>query len=87
MPTSSLKDNLSDTNESTQHYPLLFRATNGNSDKTKKIKFTTVVNVQDLDSFWVQYTEVVKAGMSGLKKKDKKKKQKQKKAKKQADDA
>lgn len=41
--------------------------------------------MEDLDSFWAKYTEVVKSGMSGLKKKDKKKKQKQKKAKKQVE--
>lgn len=87
VPTSSLKDTLADITDNTQHYPLLFRATNGHSDKKKKVKFTTVVTTDDIDEFWVQYTEVVKTGMTGLKKKDKKKKQKAKKVKKTSDDA
>lgn len=53
---------------------MLFRATDGKSDKTKKQKLSTVVESSDLDSFWVKYTEVVKSGMGGLRKKDKKKK-------------
>lgn len=92
VPTSSLKDTLQDTLQvsdeaNTEKFALLFRATNGSSDKRKKVKYTTVVSSEDLDNFWIQYTEVVKTGMSGLKKKDKKKKQKAKKAKKQSDDA
>lgn len=85
MPTSSLKDTLVDT-ESSQHFPILFRATNGHRDKSKKVKYTTVVTTEDIDAFWVQYTEVVKTGMTGLRKKDKKKKQKAKKAKKSTEE-
>jgi len=85
VPTSTLKDTLQDINTNTTH-SLLFRATDGNSDKKKKVKITTVVSASDIEDFWAKYTEVVKGGMTGLKKKDKKKKQKAKKAKKQTGD-
>lgn len=41
----------------------------------KKTKLTTEVDPSNLDDFWKQYTEVMKAGMA-LKKKDKKRKRK-----------
>ncbi|VVT56248.1 uncharacterized protein SAPINGB_P004914 [Magnusiomyces paraingens] len=66
------------TNEVPDTNALLFRATDGNSDKKKKVKFSTVVKAEDLEAFWVKYTEVIKAGMVGLRKKDKKKKAKSK---------
>lgn len=88
VTTSSLKDTLQDANDAvTEPFALLFRATNGSSNKKEKVKFTTVVSSENIDDFWVQYTEIVKTGMSGLKKKDKKKKQKQKKVKKQSEEA
>ncbi|KAG5359992.1 hypothetical protein CJU90_5840 [Yarrowia sp. C11] len=59
--------------EPTQEYPLLIRVayTTGG----KKTKLTTEVDPSNLDEFWKQYTEVMKAGMA-LKKKDKKRKRK-----------
>lgn len=54
-------------------YSLIFRASNGSADKKKKIKITTVVEAGKLDTFWKRYSEVVKGGVTGLKKKDKKK--------------
>lgn len=60
----------------TQEYPILIRITDGNSDKTKKIKISTVVKPNELGRFWTRYSNVVKSGVSGLKKKDKKKKKK-----------
>lgn len=85
VSTSTLKDNLQDLNTNSTH-SLLFRATDGNSNKNNKVKFTTVVSADDIENFWIKYTEVIKGGMTGLKKKDKKKKQKAKKAKKQSGD-
>lgn len=53
------------------------------STSTKpKIKFATVVEVGDLDSFYTRYAEVCKKGMEGLRKRDKKKAKERAKAKK-----
>ncbi|KAK9463233.1 signal recognition particle, SRP9/SRP14 subunit [Lipomyces oligophaga] len=60
-------------NPDTSPHALLFRATNGNSNKEKKVKFTTVVEPVALDKFFKDYSDVVRAGATGLKKKDKKK--------------
>lgn len=65
---------------------ILIRATDGNTDapnpksaskdgkitknKSTKIKFSTVVHPDDLESFYARYAEVCKAGMTGLKKRD-----------------
>lgn len=54
---------------------LLIRATNGDSDKKtpgKKIKFSTIVEATELESFFARYTEVAKGGMTALKKRDRK---------------
>lgn len=73
-----------------QPLPVLIRACNNKSDKrpgtdrqdTQKIKLSTVVQPDDLDTFYARYAEACKAGMSGLKKRDKKKAKKVKKKKK-----
>lgn len=59
--------------EASKEYPMLIRVayTTGG----KKTKLTTEVDPANLDDFWKQYTEVLKAGMA-LKKKDKKRKRK-----------
>ncbi|KAJ8101336.1 signal recognition particle, SRP9/SRP14 subunit [Lipomyces tetrasporus] len=73
--------NFADISAQGKKYPLLFRASNGASDKSKKIKYTTVVESDKLEAFWNKYADVVKGGVAGLKKKDKKKtKGKKKKA-------
>ncbi|CAN6660670.1 signal recognition particle subunit Srp14p [Trichomonascus vanleenenianus] len=59
-------------------YSVLFRATDGKSDKKVRQKISTVVVPGDLEKFWEGYTEAVKSGMGGLRKKDKKKKSKKK---------
>lgn len=59
-------------------YPILIRATNGASKKDKKIKYSTVVENKDLEDFWKEYANVLKNGITGLKKKDKKKNKKKK---------
>lgn len=61
---------------SNEPFALLFRATNGDRDKTKKVKISTTVDSSELEEFWQKYTDVVKVGMSGLKKKDKKRQKK-----------
>lgn len=66
-------------NENSGPYSLLFRATDGKTDKSKRIKISTVVDPQSLEEFWGLYTDCIKSGMSGLKKKDKKKQKKDKK--------
>lgn len=66
--------------------PILIRATNGKNqkaDKSKKIKLSTVVEVDALEGFYAKYADVCKVGMSNLKKRDRSKnKEKLKAAKK-----
>lgn len=70
----------------------MIRAQNNRSDKRagtdrediEKIKLSTVVQPDDLETFYSRYAEACKAGMSGLKKRDKKKAKKVKKKKKVA---
>ena len=65
--------------------PVLMRATNGKSGKDikQKIKFSTVVQPENLEAFYTRYAEACKLGMQGLKKRDRsgKKKAKAKKRK------
>ncbi|KAK4946544.1 hypothetical protein LTR10_014396 [Elasticomyces elasticus] len=77
--------------EQSQSSQILVRATNGLSkphreSKTKpdsaKLKIATVVEIEDLDSFYARYAEVCKKGMEGLRKRDKKKAKEKAKAKK-----
>ncbi|KAL2072281.1 hypothetical protein VTL71DRAFT_11624 [Oculimacula yallundae] len=70
----------------TKPLPIIIRATNGKSQakKDKKVKLSTIVEVDALESFYSKYAEVCKLGMSGLKKRDRSKaKEKLKKKKKQ----
>jgi signal recognition particle subunit SRP14 len=62
-------------------FSILFRASNGDGKKTSKIKLSTVVTPDGLEGFWASYTETVKTGMGGLRKKDKKKKKAKKASK------
>lgn len=55
-------------------YPVLVRVATGK----KKKKLSTVVEKDNLDQFWNEYAQVIKAGFVGLKKKDKKKSKKNK---------
>ncbi|KAF2635801.1 signal recognition particle, SRP9/SRP14 subunit [Massarina eburnea CBS 473.64] len=90
-PTKVADDPLWDTHPE-DPVPILIRATNNKSDKrpgtdrkdVDKIKFSTVVQSDRLDAFFVRYAEACKAGMSGLKKRDKKKGKKDKKKKRKA---
>jgi signal recognition particle subunit SRP14 len=68
----------------TKPLPILIRASNGKSkeNRSKKIKLSTVVEVDDLENFFVKYADVCKQGMSGLKKRDRSKAKEKLKAKK-----
>ncbi|GMM33537.1 RNA-binding signal recognition particle subunit [Saccharomycopsis crataegensis] len=59
-----------------ENYAILFRITDGASDKSKKLKYSTVVTNDKLENFWKEYTNVLKSGITGLKKKEKKKNKK-----------
>ncbi|KAL2868632.1 signal recognition particle 14 kDa protein [Aspergillus lucknowensis] len=70
--------------------PILIRATDGNTNapnpkasssqgkekkkKESKVKLSTVVQPDELETFYTRYAEVCKAGMTGLKKRDRKQK-------------
>lgn len=63
-------------------YSILIRITDGNKDKNLKIKLSTIVEPEKLDSFWNEYTNILKTGFIGLKKKSKSKKKSKKISKK-----
>ncbi|MCJ1392401.1 hypothetical protein MMC18_005268 [Xylographa bjoerkii] len=52
--------------------PVLMRATNGKpKDETgEKVKLSTVVQPEALETFYIRYAEVWKSGMHGLRKRD-----------------
>jgi len=64
--------------------PVIIRATNGKSKEHRdtKIKLSTIVDPDALESFFAKYAEVCKLGMSGLKKRDRSKQKEKLKAKK-----
>jgi signal recognition particle subunit SRP14 len=64
-------------------FPVLFRATNGKSKikRDEKIKISTVVQPDDLSSFYGRYAEVCRSGMDALKKRDRSKVKKRKREK------
>ena len=66
------------------NFPVIIRATNGKSKThyADKIKLSTIVAVDKLDDFYVRYSEVCKAGMQGLKKRDRSGRKSKAKAKK-----
>ncbi|KAF8536078.1 signal recognition particle, SRP14 subunit, partial [Trichophaea hybrida] len=53
---------------------LLVRATDGETDSSKRLKIATVVDPKDLEAFFARYADVCKANMGSLKKRDRKKK-------------
>ncbi|KAF8866066.1 signal recognition particle 14kD protein [Acephala macrosclerotiorum] len=82
-PESSTSQPFPDQNLS-KPLPIIIRATNGKSKekRDKKIKLSTIVEVDALESFYSKYAEVCKLGMSGLKKRDRSKNKEKLKAKK-----
>lgn len=81
---SSDSDPLSDLNPPSQPLPIIIRATNGKSKgkRDEKIKLSTIVAPDALDTFFARYAEVCKSGMSALKKRDRSKAKERLKAKK-----
>lgn len=61
--------------------PQQARAEAKKSGSEGKIKLSTVVQPQDLESFFARYAEICKAGMSALKKRDRSKRKKKAKSK------
>lgn len=68
---------MSDT-KSTETFPLLVRATDGD-----KVKISTIVEQDKLKEFFDKYGEVCKVEMQGLKKRDRKKEKAKKEKKKE----
>ncbi|KAL8818586.1 MAG: hypothetical protein Q9223_002811 [Gallowayella weberi] len=64
--------------------PILIRATDGKSKEHRKdkIKISTIVQPDELEGFFTKYTEVMKGGTTGLKKRDRSGRKKATKAKK-----
>lgn len=66
---------------------MLLRATNGKSKKSRqedpasKVKMSTLVDLDDVATFYQKYSEVCKKGMESLRKRDKKKAKAKKKGK------
>ncbi len=67
--------------------PIVVRATNGKSkDKRKeRVKLSTVVEADALETFFQRYAEICKGAMVGLKKRDRSKTKAKQKAKKKKD--
>ncbi|RHZ54830.1 hypothetical protein CDV55_105107 [Aspergillus turcosus] len=87
LPSNTNASTSEETSSSSSLPPILIRATDGNTNapnpktakgqnkkaaKTSKIKLSTVVAQEDLETFFARYAEVCKAGMTGLKKRDRK---------------
>jgi signal recognition particle subunit SRP14 len=78
LPSSKSKiDDLADI-KTTETFPLLVRASDGD-----KLKISTIVTQAGLDDFFGKYGEVCKNGMQGLKKRDRKKDKAKKEKKKE----
>jgi signal recognition particle subunit SRP14 len=75
-PSKSKVDDLSDM-KTKETFPLLVRASDG-----AKFKISTVVQQDELVSFFGKYGDVCKNGMLGLKKRDRKKEKAKKEKKK-----
>jgi hypothetical protein len=75
--TPALHENKSNN----KSYPILIRITDGNKDKSLKVKLSTIVEPENLDSFWIEYIDILKNGFVGLKKKTKAKKKVKKSSK------
>ena len=64
--------------------PVIVRATNGKGkeERKDKVKLSTVVQPDALDSFYARYAEICRTGMQALKKRDRSRKKKDKAKKK-----
>ncbi|KAK4998802.1 hypothetical protein LTR66_002030 [Elasticomyces elasticus] len=63
-----------------QPMPVIIRATDGKDKKRRaeKVRFSTVVQPDQLAAFYARYAEVCKGGMQALKKRDRSKRKKDK---------
>nr|OQO21622.1 hypothetical protein B0A51_12798 [Rachicladosporium sp. CCFEE 5018] len=83
-PAPSKDDPLADLNPAAS-LPILVRVSDGNTqskDRVKNkdhIKFATVVQPDELETFFTRYAEVCKVGMQSLRKRDRSKRKKTKK--------
>ncbi|KAH8819611.1 signal recognition particle 14kD protein-domain-containing protein [Xylogone sp. PMI_703] len=77
-------DPFPDLNPPSTPLPLIIRATDGKSKSKRddKVKLSTIVEPEALDTFFARYAEVCKLGMSALKKRDRSKAKEKLKAKK-----
>ncbi|KAB2575475.1 hypothetical protein DIS24_g4403 [Lasiodiplodia hormozganensis] len=84
-PTKVADDPLWDTHPPNP-LPIIVRATNGKSKdkRDRKVKLSTIVQPDQLDSFYARYADVCKSGMSALKPRDRSKRKKDKRKKKAA---
>lgn len=82
-PTKVADDPLWDTHPPNP-LPIIVRATNGKSKdkRDRKVKLSTIVQPDQLDSFYARYADVCKSGMSSLKPRDRSKRKKDKRKKK-----
>ncbi|KAI4157322.1 MAG: hypothetical protein LQ342_008369, partial [Letrouitia transgressa] len=66
--------------------PILIRVSNAKSKERRenKVKLSTIVQADELDAFFARYSDIMKAGMSGLKKRDRSGRKKAKAKKKKA---
>jgi signal recognition particle subunit SRP14 len=65
--------------------PIIIRATDGESTKSDKktknpdkVKLSTIVQPDDIETFFARYADVCKAGMQSLRKRDRSKRKKDK---------
>jgi len=78
LPSSKSKvDDFSDI-KTTETFPLIIRASDGD-----KLKISTIVPQEGLEEFFAKYSGVCKTGMQGLKKRDRKKEKAKKDKKKE----
>jgi signal recognition particle subunit SRP14 len=72
--------------QTTSPLPLIIRATNGKSKRSSqsKVKLSTVVEPHELESFYLRYADICKAGMAAMKPRDRSKKKAKAKKKKTA---
>ncbi|ROT42703.1 signal recognition particle, SRP9/SRP14 subunit [Sodiomyces alkalinus F11] len=82
--TSPSGDGLLPDGQLGEPLPVIVRATNGNSSRSKspKVKLSTIVKADALDEFFARYADICKAGMVALKPRDKSKKKAKAKKKK-----
>lgn len=65
------------TNPSSDQFPILFRASNGLSEASKKVKFSTLVSPSNLNEFQSLYLPALRQSLSNsLRKRDKAKERK-----------